>query len=152
MMKKLWMLLLVILIVPLLSGCEIWLFLEDGGGGASGIDVYADIRSNPNNIDDVLSGQYMTAALFREQGTNAYVRIETKKAEAGSEIIDASFSDVETDDYILVVWLDGDGDGDFNSSDYGFTSSPFFHPSGSYDQFILDSTGDWDDGDVEEPS
>ena len=132
----------------LFTGCEVWLFLADGGGGgASGIDVYADMRTN--GITDVTSGQYVSAALLRDQGS--YVVVQTKKAAEGAETINTSFTGVETDDYIVVVWLDGDGDGTFVDGDVGFTSSSFYYVSGGYKQFVLDSSGDWDDGNVEDP-
>lgn len=140
MMKKLWMLLLVILIMPLLSGCEIWLFLEDGGGGASGIRVYADISS----VETVTAPASLRASLYKYTGSG-YTFQEEYAASDGAEVLDTTFKDFPTGTYKVIVYHDtNNSDSPQYNQETGFTSAPFTYNSGGYQAFSIDEASEWD--------
>ncbi|MFO7780109.1 MAG: hypothetical protein R6W94_00625 [Spirochaetia bacterium] len=146
-MKRLAAIFALIAMALLFTGCEVWLFLADGGGGASGIDVYADISVTSNTVYD---DQRLAARLYRFQGSS-WSPAEVIEGDLGSDVINETFTDIATGEYILIVWITPDGDKVPEDGDTGWESSSFSYTSGGYRSFVLNDASDWGDENVNVP-
>lgn len=125
----------------LFTGCEVWLFLDDDDGSRSGIDVYADISVTGNSVFD---DQRLAARLYRSQGVS-WSPGDVVEGSLDSEILNETFKNVVTGQYVLVVWITPDGDQTPEDGNVGWNSAPFSYSQGQYRQFILNEEADWDD-------
>jgi hypothetical protein len=143
-MKKVVLLLAFGAVLVLFTGCDVWFFVQ-GGGGESGIEVYADISPVVTDVSTTLR-----AELYQKSGN--FVFIEEKVGATGEEILQTKFSDKDSGTYKVVVWYDSDGEGDPDwSSEIGFTSNEFYYRAGDYQFFAIDEAGDWDVSNLQKP-
>lgn len=151
-MKKILIIVAAVAVLVLFSGCELWLFVEGGGGVASGIGVYADISVAGVDVADT---KELRALLFQKGGAT-FDPVQEKVGTAGSNIFQDTFKNVDTGTYKIVVYYDSlITDDSEDSPDWGtetgFTSNEFFYQSGDYEGFVIDEAIQWDVNDVQRP-
>lgn len=153
-MKKMLIIAATAAMLVLFSGCELWLFVEGGGGVSSGIGVYADV-SVAGGGTSVDPGQELRALLFKK-GSSTFNPVQEKVGDDGAEVLQATFKDVDSGTYKVVVYYDSltsgasDDSPDWNT-ETGYTSSEFFYQSGDYEGLVIDQASQWDVNNVQQP-
>ena len=137
-MKRLAVILALMAMALLFTGCEVWLFFDDGGGRSAGIDVYADISVIGTTV---ASDKRMYAEIWIKNGPYAFLK--KHEAALGSETLSHRFKDLESGQYKLLVWYDLDGENDRDYGEPGVTTDAFSYLEGAYLQRVLDNESDW---------